>query len=123
MDKNKSKIDNIDEDVNFYYNTFYSSYGNNLEHLKSKIDEDFFKQEEHLAELLKSLEDQKENYLHQLDSIDKEYSKLLDVNKTVFKQIDECNKTIEGYQRNESHFRTYLQNLSALETEIDKMLS
>lgn len=123
MQGDKEKVNNVDEDVNFYYNTFYSGYGSNLDQLKAKIDEDFFKQEENIADLLKSLEQQKESYQQQLSAIEGEYDKLLNANKAVFSKIDECNKTIEGYQKNDNQFRIYLQNLNSLETEIDKLLS
>ncbi len=118
MDKEQKADEKIDETLNHFYKEKYSRHEKDLEELVNYISKDFFKKESTITRLLIEVEKEKNNFLRDLEKVEEDYDRLLEVNQRVFENINKSKVIVRNYKETEDSYFTYIKNLNALEEVI-----
>ena len=115
-------LEKISKEINLYYSSNYSQNQNNLPLLIKKINEDFYNQEYEISEMIENEEIKREKFLNDLDFIENEYNKILEINDVIFDKIKICKKNVESYKEGEEGYFKFLKNLQGLENSISEVI-
>ena len=115
-------LEKISKEINIYYNSNYSNFENNLPNLIKKINDDFYNQEYEISEMIENEEIKRDKFLHDLEYIENEYNKILEINEVIFDKIKICKKNVEEYREGEDGYFRFLKNLQGLEEGISDVI-